>query len=402
MLIVLAAAVMPSCDTTLPGDEMCADYCGGRCSFYNTTAGDTGRPQNLTIYRLTPTDVRGIDSKNTGNSAGDMGFILENRKLSQACAKGEVTKGCFLSNGTENVYGKFIVEIDGQFGPYYQCNPLYQNASNPFFCDEMCDNPPYCNNSYYPRDNGTFSWQGSTCFCEDCDRCNKSVGRAPNPYTFHEKPPAGWPNQCRAFTMHDYSKHSCNIANATIFMNVTNTINPRSSEATMTIACNACDDEQDCLGWYSEDNVTAHLFKSSNTSNIINRNEECISVVYDRHKWIGVGVTIGGSWYSTLPAGECKAGSPLGTDGCAWRIVESPFYINATCANSRVDNAVEKVGAPCFDTCDRPFNKSGPCYNDCFQNTIEGNPIYNTPAMTSDDLIKPFEHSFDLGECPRI
>eukprot|EP01060_Flectonema_neradi_P029802 TRINITY_DN41_c4_g1_i1.p1 TRINITY_DN41_c4_g1~~TRINITY_DN41_c4_g1_i1.p1 ORF type:complete len:407 (+),score=77.54 TRINITY_DN41_c4_g1_i1:58-1278(+) len=401
--MLLATAVMPSCDITLPGDEMCADYCEGKCSFYNTTNGDSGKPQNITIYRLTPTDVRGIDSKNTGNSAGDMGFILQNRQVSQECAKGEITKGCFLANSTENVYGRFTVEIDGQYGPYYQCNPLYQNASNPFFCDEMCDNPPYCNTSYYPRKNGTFSWQGSTCFCETCERCNKSVGRAPNPYTFRNAPPPGWPNQCRGFNMLPYSEQSCFIGNATVFMNITNTERPESVEATMALACNACDNMVNgCTGWYSTDNVTAFLYKESNMTDISIADRTCIGVSYSRHKWTGVGVPIGGNWYSTLPEGECKDGMQLGDGGCTWKIVSTPFYINATCANDRVDAVVEKVGAPCFDTCEKPFNKSGTCYNDCFHNTIEGDPVYGTPPMKADDLIIPFEQSFNPGECPRI
>ena len=42
------------------------------------------------------------------------------------------TQGCFLANTTDNIYAAFDVEIDGKIGPYYQCNPLYQNASNPF------------------------------------------------------------------------------------------------------------------------------------------------------------------------------------------------------------------------------------------------------------------------------
>jgi hypothetical protein len=91
------------------------DFCNYRCGFYNTTAGETGRPINLTVYRITPFNTSGIRNKNTGDAAGDVGFFLSRKNITQQCAKDPHSFGCFLDG--DNMYGQFTVEVDGQWGP---------------------------------------------------------------------------------------------------------------------------------------------------------------------------------------------------------------------------------------------------------------------------------------------
>jgi hypothetical protein len=186
-LATLAQLAQPSCDLTESPAEYCQAYCTGKCSFYNKSLGDTGTATNITLYRLTPKNVLGIADRNTGDAPGDVGFVLANRRHVLECLQNQTQKGCFLDNSTDNIYGKFNVEIDGKIGPYYQCNPLYQNASKPFQCWQKCDTPPNCHNEsgYDSWKNGTDGWAGASCFCEQCERCDKSVGRANNPYTYH-------------------------------------------------------------------------------------------------------------------------------------------------------------------------------------------------------------------------
>ena len=48
-----------------PYDQECEDFCRGRCSFFNETLGERGMPENITVYRLTPTNVTGIRNKDS-------------------------------------------------------------------------------------------------------------------------------------------------------------------------------------------------------------------------------------------------------------------------------------------------------------------------------------------------
>ena len=76
--------------------QECEDFCLGKCSFYNETLGETGAPSNVTLYRLTPTNVTGISNKDTGNAPGDVSFFLGKKNLTQRCAMDPTGWGCFL------------------------------------------------------------------------------------------------------------------------------------------------------------------------------------------------------------------------------------------------------------------------------------------------------------------
>ena len=70
------ASVQPACDTSRPAAEVCEDFCTSKCSFYNASLRERGEPANITVYRITPNNVTGIQNKNTGNAPGDVSFYL--------------------------------------------------------------------------------------------------------------------------------------------------------------------------------------------------------------------------------------------------------------------------------------------------------------------------------------
>ena len=100
MLAILhgALAVQPACDLSLPSSVVCEEYCTSRCAFYNGTS-ETGSPQNITLYRITPANVTGVINKNTGDAIGDINFFLERKNMTLECAADPNSWGCFLDGG---------------------------------------------------------------------------------------------------------------------------------------------------------------------------------------------------------------------------------------------------------------------------------------------------------------
>jgi hypothetical protein len=97
-LLFGALAVQPACDLSLPSSDVCEAYCTNQCAFYNATT-ETGSPQNLTLYRITPANVTGVENKNTGDPIGDVNFFLERKNLTLECAANPSEWGCFLDGG---------------------------------------------------------------------------------------------------------------------------------------------------------------------------------------------------------------------------------------------------------------------------------------------------------------
>ena len=145
LLVLPVASIQQACDISQPAAEVCEDFCTSKCSFFNATAGETGQATNITLYRITPKNVTGIQNKNTGDAPGDVSFFLGRKNITQRCAQDQAAFGCFLEG--DNVYGelvplrspdadpdrshslnpkagKFTVEIDGKYGPYFECNPI--------------------------------------------------------------------------------------------------------------------------------------------------------------------------------------------------------------------------------------------------------------------------------------
>lgn len=71
-------------------------------------------PETVVLFRVTPRNVTDLRNKNTGSSAGDLTFRYS------AMLGGA---GAFLAG--DNIVGRFPVTVDGRWGPYKECNPLY-------------------------------------------------------------------------------------------------------------------------------------------------------------------------------------------------------------------------------------------------------------------------------------
>lgn len=399
-VLLAGLSKQPSCDirTQTPA-QFCEGYCTGQCSFYNTSLGDTGAPTNMTLYRLTPKHVRTLGNHNTGDAPGDVGFILENRRKALECLRNQTSRGCFLSNATDNIYAAFDVEIDGQIGPYFQCNPLYQNASNPFECWQKCETPPNCHNEsgYDSWVNGSDNWAGVNCFCKHCPRCNKSVGRAPNPYTWQGHLPKGWPRQCYAF---DAAPHGHCLTGR-----VWQTVTGANLASTLEEVCLRCTDDSPCYGFSILNGTAAKIFSKIHGTHAPAPGTSCVSGKYGYHWGGSVGVPIGGHWWSTPTAGQCKPGMQLGHQGCTWRNRAPARYYESHCVDSRVDKAVETHGKTCFDRCLQPHNQTSLCYSECYSNTLEGDPIHNIKPMSPEQVTQPWKDAFlpeAKGGCPQL
>jgi hypothetical protein len=116
----------------------CASWCAGDCAFAGPPVVDatSGREQpnsrtrqNITIYRMTAENVTDLDSKNTGDPAGDMVFNMDERAIPIVCrhATGS-TPDCTEGNthswllNSKLVYLQWEIEVDGRWGPYIPCN----------------------------------------------------------------------------------------------------------------------------------------------------------------------------------------------------------------------------------------------------------------------------------------
>lgn len=403
--VALAAAAAPACDVTRPAKEVCADFCSYKCGFYNASS-ETGRPQNVTLIRLTPRNVTGIRNKDTGDALGDLQFYLMQKNLTQECAQDPDGHGCFLSG--RDIFGVFQVEVDGQYGPYSMCNPLQVGGKDPvqkpdwydsrdFRCAPGCFTPTAkdgCKSEWWPPKNGS-GFEGYDCTCDSSERELKAVGRAPAPgggSSPWDHTPKSWAPQC-----HDGYEPKCLTGTKL------RTIEAWSYDSALALACDQCSRDPKCRGWQTLDNRTVTLF-----SHVLPR---------PRRAWCAGGaktkdnrgpswyqaVPSGGLWYSTQLGSECPPGRPLGTKGCTWRVVAS-HYANATCVNSRVDAVVEAHGHTCITGCG-VLNRTSDCYLDCYRATLMGDAGKNLTKVPPERLRAAFAEGTApeaAGGCPSI
>jgi len=413
------ALSLPACDITKSGQEVCDDFCNDRCGFWNASAGETGQPQTISLFRLTNANLTGVRNKDTADPRGDIGFVLARKNLTATCREDPSATGCFL--GGSDIYGLFKVEFDGQWGPYLQCNPLQVGGQDPvkkplwldqrnFSCGMDCLSPtetgchsPWSTGNKNTSDDGVF---GPKCWCDGSHREGRAVGRAAP--TFLKKGgsipnatvPSNWVPQCQ-MAYKEVEAGSC------LTGNVKQTLHAWSFDSAIAMGCEACTDDLECTGWSTKDNRTVQLF-SGNTSLESGSCTGAVPVpgpIWKMKSWFGVG-QLGGYWYSTPKAGECPEGAPLGTDGCTWREVSSS-YKNATCVNDKVDAAVEVYAKTCMDGCTQPLNRTSDCYLDCYRDALMGNAAKNVTKMPEKQVINPWVQALERddpseGGCPQV
>lgn len=113
---------------------------------------------------------------------------------------------------------------------------------------------------------------------------------------------------------------------------------------------------------------------------------------------------IGGYWWSVPEGGNCDAANADPTT-CTWRHLETVKVVNASCANSKVEEVI-KSRAPegCYEACASGSDDDAlQCKNECFFAAVFGTDTQ--PAMSREELLKPFLKAFDNddprdGGCP--
>lgn len=128
-LVLPVASIQRACDISQPAAEVCEDFCTSKCSFFNATAGERGHPTNITLYRITPKNVTGIQNKNTGDAPGDVSFFLGRKNITQRCAMHPASFGCFLDG--DNIYGELGPPRSPDADPDRCHNPYPKQASSP-------------------------------------------------------------------------------------------------------------------------------------------------------------------------------------------------------------------------------------------------------------------------------
>ena len=90
------------------------------------------------MYRLTPGNVTGLANKDTGGSAGDLGFVFERLSALEHCSPDEAnTNECFLT--LNPIVKQFYVDVDGKYGPFMRCNPMPFPTLNAVSNTELVD-----------------------------------------------------------------------------------------------------------------------------------------------------------------------------------------------------------------------------------------------------------------------
>ncbi len=148
--------------------EHCALFCNGTCPYHPDWS--PMKPENLTVYRLTPANVTGLAQKDTGDAGGDAGFYAGMMLVHLETCKPPFTSwGCFLAN--QPVITKYILETDGVYGPYLKCNPrvYYDDDHEVAWEDTATFDCTYGNNVPY---------MGNIGGCA-CERANRTVGMDP-------------------------------------------------------------------------------------------------------------------------------------------------------------------------------------------------------------------------------
>ena len=308
--------------------------------FLTSSSTLSSSPMNLTMYRVTPRSILDFDNKNSGDAAGDLYFRLgDELYLAQLCAVLPDYDKCTTRQWlkpNDDVVIEAIVEMDGDYGLYQECNPT--DNSSAFTCEPIA---------------------------------------------------------------HAEQQHS----------------------------------QQRAVSVGSE--FAVGLW---NLSDVTWGPPTWLPQPFQNWKY-ATNLLLGGYWWSTLTAGECKEGSGHrpgdGSGNCTWRLVERRAVVNASCVDDRVLAAVEARNRTCFAACPRlspspslslpspaaaaaaavvvdarppagAWNRTTLCYLDCVYNSILGSTngtINKARAMKREELIAPWKAAFAVDgstACGRV
>eukprot|EP00037_Helgoeca_nana_P009992 m.87625 g.87625 ORF g.87625 m.87625 type:complete len:350 (+) comp19942_c0_seq4:5092-6141(+) len=163
-----------SVEVSLSPNCTCAQFCNSTCAATNV-----GSPETVIMYRLTPLNVTELAEKDTGDAAGDLGFLLMTLQKLVTCTPEQAnTDECFLA--FEPTIRQYFVETNGKYGPFMRCNPLQFPGNTDMMHVDT-------------RSWGCFPWHGHpptpwvpssrSTSCPDMQYCpelmNKTVGRDP-------------------------------------------------------------------------------------------------------------------------------------------------------------------------------------------------------------------------------
>lgn len=384
-------------------DQICDSFCKGECDFVLPSELPV-KPHRMIVYRETPINVTTLPEKDCGDAAGDLGFYLSNHNLAYLCTVFPNSTDCKKSNAIErgsqnNVFIKFEVEVDGQFGPYHMCNPMHGWDTKHWECLTYCETPPDCDpwDSMHNR----MEWMGVTCFCEN-GRGNHTVGRHnQSSFNGHHGPSAPWPQVCKNDNFDDISSFGYELVGSTWKL----LKNSNESEC-----CSVCNTPA-CAG-FNFDNVTksCRLISSSNYDwRQKGGGKDNITTGYKFHQGAGhisPGI-FGGYWYSMPAAGECHGNQTIENGDCTWRVIKDYKHVNRTCVNGKIDKLVEDYGASCFKKCKEPTNPKTECYASCFAQVFNGNTTANLNAISPEKVLNAFYQTFESdnvadGGCPPV
>lgn len=120
MIVMMAALIIGSPSSPTCSFQNCSAFCAGLCPFRPNISA-SGSVQALEVYRITPNGVVDLADKDSGDIAGDLGFMLYKYITTSQCRPPYNTHECFLDDAP--IVGQFRVLFDGNYGPYLKCNP---------------------------------------------------------------------------------------------------------------------------------------------------------------------------------------------------------------------------------------------------------------------------------------
>ena len=437
----------------LPLCTSCEEWCAGQCAFAGPADYATGAPnsrlrQNLTLYRMTPSTVTDLDNKNTGDPPGDLVFNMDERAIPMTCrhvppgsnggpdCEGNNTHSWLLEK--DLVYLQWEIEMDGNFGPYQECN-LNLTAGG--------DHLWHCANGV-----ARANWSDAkACSGQVCARTNKAVGWQNENYT-HAKIAPTLSAECNATahqlcsgTKANYSACARCISNhSSVLKNHGKTCSPGMVEIDFCappprpgVAC--ATKAPELFGWAKL--TPAHECRVSLSKNSTVLRESCdepeLAYLHRQgnfcplsawdgnapinQTWIDGGWrpnhksivnTLAGSWFSTTTSGRCKEGHvPGDSSGCSWRPIGIRKALNYSCLQANVAGTVIGHNPQCFEHCsdgkERDPRPPSDCWTLCFFNTFLGNTTLGLERMNRAPLVEAWDKSFasedpSLGGCPSV